>query len=256
MPQPDYSISTPENVDLHLELAGMGNRILAALIDSAITYSGMLLIGIVCGIVALLINTAAMSNDTKNVIFSCIVMVGIFLSFLLMFFYFVYFEAKWQGQTPGKRVAQIRVIDQSGQPVSFGAVFIRNLLRVVDEGIGCVGLLSMLIDKNERRLGDLAAGTLVIRERTAEIGAPQVALLTNAEAGGLLDIGRVSPQEYEILISFLKRRQTLAKSQRPLVAKKLEEHFRNRLNEPLEEGNPEQFLERIYLSYKARATDS
>ncbi len=234
----------------------MGNRILAALIDSAISYTFILIIGVICLAIALVVNIYSFSADTKTVVYSCILMVGIFLSFALMFFYYVYFEAKWQGQTPGKRVAQIRVIDQSGQPVSFGAVFIRNLMRVIDQGLGCIGLLSMLIDKNERRLGDLAAGTLVIRERTGEIGSPQVALLTHADADGLLDVGRVTPQEYEILISFLKRRQTLAKSQRPLVARKLEEHFRNRLNEPLEDGNPEQFLERLYLSYKARATDS
>lgn len=255
MPQPDYSISTPENVDLHLELAGLGNRILAALIDTAISYTIILFVGIFCAVVALVINAMGMASDVRTVVLSCILCVGIFISFVLMFFYYVYFEVKWQGQTPGKRVAQIRVIDQSGQPVSFGAVFIRNLVRVIDEGIGCVGLLSMLIDKNERRLGDLAAGTLVIRERKGEIGAPQVTLLTKAEADGLLDIGRVTPQEYEILISFLKRRHTLAKSQRPLVARKLEEHFRNRLNEPFDDGNSEQFLERLYVSYRARAIE-
>jgi uncharacterized RDD family membrane protein YckC len=251
MHSPDYSISTPENVDLHLELAGLGNRVLAALIDTLITYAicaGLWLLTALLAIFGLPFRAA-------TPIFGFVILLTILLSFAVIFGYYIFFEGTWQGQTPGKRVAQIRVIDQNGQPINWSAVWLRNFIRVIDTGLMLIGLIVMIIDKNERRLGDLAAGTLVIRERLPDLGTADITIAPQArENAGMLDSGRITPQEYDLLLGFLKRRDKMARSQRPLVARELEQHFRDKLGEPSNgQQNSELFLEKLYTAYQMRA---
>ena len=156
------------------------------------------------------------SSQLASIAYGIIILLAILTIFIVVFGYFMFFEGMWQGQTPGKKVAQIRVIDASGEPVNWPSVIIRNLFRAVDQGMLLIGLIVMLIDKNERRLGDLAANTLVIRERLAELSLVEIPVSPMAKEAGLtLDVGRISPEEYELLVNFLKRRQSMAKSQRP-----------------------------------------
>ncbi|HEY9773366.1 MAG TPA: RDD family protein [Planktothrix sp.] len=258
MNNPDYSISTPENVDLHLELAGMGNRVLACLIDTGISYGVMASIGILAWLACMAVSSLIASSQLSNIAYGIIVLVSIFAIFVIMFGYFILFEGLWQGQTPGKKIAHIRVIDASGEPVNWPSVIIRNLFRVIDQGVFLIGLIVMLADKNERRLGDFAANTLVIRERFADLSLIEIPVsLLAKEAGMTLDVGRVSPEEYELLVNFLKRRQTMTKTTRPEVAIKLEKHFRDKLSEPAADNNnaanAEFFLERVYSAYQSRA---
>lgn len=254
MHSPDYSISTPENVDLHIELAGMGNRVLACLIDTTITYAVIILLWLLAWGMCTLVGMGSLPVQATAFACGIILLITLLLSFTVLFFYYIVFEGFWQGQTPGKRVAQIRVIDQNGQPINWSAVWLRNFLRFVDMGLFFVGLIFMVIDKNERRMGDFAAGTLVIRERLPNLGI-EVSVSPAAKEGAmLLDVGRISPQEYELLTSFLKRREKMSKSERPLVARDLEEHFRNKLGEPPDaQHNSELFLEKIYTAYQSRA---
>lgn len=261
---PDYSISTPENVDLHLELAGIGNRILAYLIDMTIVGLILFLVGMVDIGIYLAVVFYKIPTELKDTIVNVISVVGIFVSFFLMFGYHIFFEGTWQGQSPGKRLAGIRVIESNGQPVNWSSVFIRNIVRVFDNGMMLIGLLSMLINKNEKRLGDLAAGTLVIRERKSELTNENVDMITRAKAEPLLDIGRISTEDYDLLARFLKRRKGLAQTHRPIIAKKLEDYFRDKLkdsidlasaNGELPKGNAEEFLETIFLSYQARGEE-
>src|SRR5579885_3015281 len=164
MSKPDYLISTPENVDLHLELAGMGNRIFACLIDTLLSYAMLLLLGLACTLFLGLLEAVPMAERLRTIIDYCVLGLAIFLVLAVIFGYYIFFEGTWHGQTPGKKVARIRVIEQNGQPVSWPAVIIRNLVRAADTAVLLIGLLVVMIDRNERRLGDLAAGTLVIRE--------------------------------------------------------------------------------------------
>ena len=261
MQTPDYSISTPENVDLHLELAGIGNRILACLIDTFITGIAISVIAIASVIAALAMEQLGVADEIRSLLILILVMVGVLVSFFIIYAYYVYFEGAWSGQTPGKRIAQIRVIESNGQPVGWSAVFIRNLIRVLDMGLLMIGLLVMVINKNERRIGDLAAGTLVIRERKQELGSGEIKILTAAKSDSLIDVGRITPQEYDLLARYLKRRLSLSESHRPAVAARLEKYFREKLDENgMDEtkqvrGSKEEFLERVYLSYKSRGDD-
>jgi len=258
MQQPDYSISTPENVDLHLEIAGLGNRLLAQLVDGLISVAVTLAVLLIGLILAVLVYSLPMALQTRNIWLAVIAMIAIFIVFILINCYFIFFEGFWQGQTPGKRVAEIRVIESNGQPLGWTGAIIRNLLRMVDN-VMLLGLVIMLFDKNERRIGDMAAGTIVIRERKTDISTTKLVLAEKVAPGNnLLDIGRVTPAEYDLVVDFLKRRESLAKSHRPLVAKKLAKYFQEKLTAPAEiSANiaPETYLEQLYHSYQARAND-
>lgn len=254
MNNPNYLISTPENVDLHLELAGLGNRILAALVDRLLVGAASLLVIMLCVGVGLVIETVAMPTDTKTLTYYALIGFGLFLLFLLNAGYFIFFEGMWHGQTPGKRIAQIRVIEANGQPVGWSSVFIRNLLRIVDELPGVfLGLLPMIIDKNERRFGDLAAGTLVIRERLQSLSSTGLQLTGGNQVEALVDIGQISPDEYGLLITFLKRRESLAPNQREQLARSMAARLQDKLGDSNDNDPPEIYLEKLYTAYNKRA---
>jgi uncharacterized RDD family membrane protein YckC len=254
MQQPDYSISTPENVDLHLELAGMGNRVLACLIDTTITYAVLFAVMMVVWGVVSLLSLFAVENTLRSIVVAVLTMITIFILFCIMFGYYILFEGIWQGQTPGKRLAGIRVIETTGQPVGWSGVIIRNLIRTLDQGVAFVGLIPMLVDKQERRFGDFAANTIVIRERKSALLAPELLLVDNSPNLEMIDVGRITPQEYDLIVSFLKRRETMSKSQRPLVAQQLAKFMQDKLSAPsIERTNDERFLESVYSAYRARA---
>lgn len=253
MSVPDYLISTPENVDLHLEFAGLGNRILACLIDTLITYLIITVLVLVCCLADYLVSNLPIASSNRILLAICLTVICLIAGFIVYFGYFIYFEIAWRGQTPGKKLAGIRVIEENGQPVSRSSVFIRNLLRTVDEGFMLLGLLVMVIDRNERRLGDLAANTIVIRERPTSFSSHQLELAAKLSEEDAFDAGLITSQEYELLLSFLKRRQHLDRAQRPLVAAKLSDYFASKLSVPGNKYNAELFLEKVFLSYQARA---
>jgi uncharacterized RDD family membrane protein YckC len=254
MNNPDYLISTPENVDLHLELAGLGNRIMAGLVDRILLGAVNLFILLIFVGGGVGVDQMALPTDTKTVIYYYLVGIGLFLLFVLNAGYFIFFEGMWRGQTPGKRIAQIRVIEANGQPVGWSSVFIRNLLRIVDEIPGVyLGLLPMIIDKNERRFGDLAAGTLVIRERLQSLSSSDIRLTAGNNVEALVDTGQISPSEYGLLVTFLKRRDSLSPENREAIATSMSARFRDKLGALDESDSAEIYLEKLYVAYNKRA---
>ncbi|MBK7838821.1 MAG: RDD family protein [Candidatus Obscuribacter sp.] len=263
MQQPDYSISTPENVDLHLELAGIGNRLLAQLLDALVQLAVGLLVVIAALAAACIVFAMGLDSNAKNLAYSVIALVVILLLFFMQGAYFIILEGAWKGQTPGKKMAEIRVIEQNGQPIGWSASLFRNLLRYADNFL-VVGMVVMLIDNKERRLGDLAAGTLVIRERKPDMTDSAIKInprVANKPELAAMDVGLVSPVEYDLLADYLKRRKSLTKQSRPLVARQLSDHFQSKMQSPdldRQDGKyeaDEDYLEAIYSSYKARAAE-
>ncbi len=253
MSAPDYSISTPENVDLHLELAGCGNRVLAGLIDKSLTILLILVLVLIYSAAYYLVDIfLSNAGQLKSILLITTTVFLILSIFIINFGYFIFFEASWQGQTPGKKFVGIRVVEQNGQPISRSSAWIRNLLRIFDEGCFVVGLISMLIDKNERRIGDFAANTIVIRERLPQISSSDLKLTAKLLPEEHLDIGLITPQEYELIFAFLKRRHKLDTSHRAQLAAKLANYFAIKL-QASKSPESEQFLERLFLSYQARA---
>jgi len=160
------TISTPEQIAFQYETAGIGSRFLASLLDHLILYT--ILSMVYCGVVAIAGAGAFLLSDDEGLAIYLALAFLIIVIFLIFWGYFVIFETIWNGQTPGKRAIKLRVIRRSGQPIGAGEAMIRNLVRLVDmlPGFYGIGLVAMFVDKEGRRLGDLAAGTIVIREGT------------------------------------------------------------------------------------------
>ena len=255
MSEADYLISTPENVDLHLELAGLGNRVLACIVDTLLTY---LLVGLLIAFAMTLgvfIENSPLSKEMRIIAWLSTMGASILIAFSILFGYFIYFEAAWTGQTPGKKMLGIRVVEESGQPItSCCGPFIRNLIRIIDTGLALIGLVVIWIEPKERRLGDLAAGTIVIRERKQS--QPHL-LMANIRANeALLDVGLISPAEYELALDFLSRRKELDEKARLSLARRLSSYFQKKLRlTNTDEGSdsPESFLENLVRSYQSRA---
>jgi hypothetical protein len=146
--------------------------------------------------------------------------------FLVQWGYWVGFETLWAGRSPGKRALGIRVVRLDGSPVGFAEVALRNLGRVADflPILYAVGITAMAVNPRSRRLGDLLAGTLVVRERPVDLsrydqgaGAPRV-------------LGaQLTASEYELVASFLARAGSLDAGARERVALGLAEPLARRL---------------------------
>lgn len=159
-------IDTPESVDVALEPAGFGNRFLAALIDGLIQGAAVFSIALVAIPLNLVMGPGRFASRMSTAVITAILLVLLGLLFVL---YKPLMEAVWNGQTIGKRVAGIRVVRNNGLPVGVLAVIIRNLLRVVDylPFYYLIGAICIAASEKNQRLGDMAAGTVVVKEKKA-----------------------------------------------------------------------------------------
>ena len=207
-------ILTPENVELSYELAGLGSRFMAVFADTLIQTFCLLVI--VLGIAA-----AGYGRQWLGIRFSTldswVIAIFVLLGFLIFWFYYVFFETKWNGQTPGKKSVGIRVIRDGGYPVDFRSALIRNLVRFIDffpPGTYAVGILSIFLSSHHKRLGDYAAGTIVIKERGKEDAVPTVvrprAQPVLLDDSMTVNISRLTVDDYRAVRHFLERRSELA----------------------------------------------
>jgi uncharacterized RDD family membrane protein YckC len=183
----EYQIATPEAVDISYDVAGIGSRFVAAALD--------LLIAVGLFILVTLGSVGLMQLPEPGPTVGVILLLT--LSFLLFWGYFVLFETFWSGQTPGKRITHIRVIKMSGHPIGFLEALIRNLVRFVDflPSMYALGVVVMFISSRSRRLGDLAAGTLVVKERQR---IPASALRSpSAPQSQVPPLGTIDPEEIQ-----------------------------------------------------------
>lgn len=167
----EYIIDTPENVTFRYEVVGIGSRFVGALIDTLLIGGGLLALGLVTFILVAAVsgfdNGDFLATDTAGTdwVLGVLLMGYALLNFVLIWGYYIFFELIWNGQTPGKRVAQTRVIRMDGQPMGLLENVVRNLVRVIDflPTAYFLGLITMLCNRHARRLGDFAAGTVVVK---------------------------------------------------------------------------------------------
>ena len=160
-------IETPERVPLHFALASIGNRFLACAIDHAIQGLALALIGLAAIILANVSSVWDVYDSAPKWVYA----VTILLVFLTLSGYFAFFEWIWSGQTPGKRWLKLRVIREDGRPITFWEACVRNLLRSLDmmpAPFYSIGLISVFVTTRDQRIGDMVAGSVVVREREAE----------------------------------------------------------------------------------------
>ena len=166
-------IETPENVGLERRLAGIGSRSLAGLLDH------LILAALLAAVIVLLllmtgfsVGIAEMSDNLIDQAGTLVMGILILIVFLIYWGYFLAFEMWTNGQTPGKKYMRIRVVRVEGGAITFSAVAIRNLLRALDAiGGYAVGGVTMFLTRKSQRLGDLAAGTVVISEELPNYAA-------------------------------------------------------------------------------------
>jgi uncharacterized RDD family membrane protein YckC len=238
------SIPTPEGVELELVLAGIGSRLVATIVDLLIK------VGV---LIALWIIGSAVGGDEAGGFLLAILVVA---SFLVFFGYDVAFEALASGRTPGKRAAGLRVVRLRGEPVGFVASAVRNLLRLVDSlpGIYAVGAACILFSARNQRLGDLAAGTLVVRERRAPLptAVPSAPDFAAADRYAAWDVSGVTAFELVTVRRFLERRWQLDPTARGRLGWELAERLRPKVAGAPPDLHPEQFLEALAAAKAAR----
>jgi len=216
-------------VRIEYELAGVASRIGAALID-------MLLQLLAMGLVWL--GWFSVLDLLKVSITSWVTGALIVVEFVIYWGYYMYFETVWNGQTPGKRYTRLRTVREGGLPINLACAAIRNLIRVLDSLL--IGLVFMLATGRNQRLGDLAAGTMVVKERAewaGELGRqglgqpqpPHSVHPISPEAEVVRNIELVTTREYETVRRFLERMPELSEEVRERLAAKIAKPMMSRL---------------------------
>ena len=156
-------IVTPENIEISYELAGIGSRFVAVFVDHLIQVIVILLFSLV----ASYFSAGIIGRVTGGKASGFVLALVIIAVFLVMFGYFIFFELIWSGRTPGKRLAGLQVIRDGGYPIDPYSSFIRNIVRLADilPPLYGIGIVSVFISSEYKRLGDFAAGTLVVKVR-------------------------------------------------------------------------------------------
>lgn len=255
-----FTLETPESVELDFTLAGIGNRVYAAVIDLIV--SGLILIGVlILGYLGFYIISDQLQSFGIPVaqIGLWILAIQFFIIFAIYVGYFVFFETLWQGRTPGKRWAKIRVIQDNGKPIQLPQATLRSLLRPIDDTF-FLGVFLIIFGKREKRIGDWVAGTIVIQEEEsfakADFSLSQEAETLADQLEKEADLSQLLPDDFAKIREYLRRREKMAYRSRIELARKLAYSVKDmiRLEEIPEGVTATVFLEAIYLAYQRSMT--
>ncbi|HLI96659.1 MAG TPA: RDD family protein [Candidatus Baltobacteraceae bacterium] len=238
------SVRTPESIAFSYELAGLGSRFLALVLDMTLQvlilsaiFWGFALIGSYGG------KTPVKSSISASTLESVVIAVIVTIVFLVFFGYFIAFEAFWNGQTPGKKVLGIRVVRDGGYPLDLAGSLIRNLVRVGEFALGlyAISAAATLISPENKRLGDMAAGTIVVRDarshslaairERADAEQPRAAMITD--------------EEHALIARFMARRDAMSAHSRHNLASQIADRVRPRISRDLQYLDDEALLERL-----------
>lgn len=263
------NIDTPEQVELQFRVAGIGSRFVALLVDHLIQFSFYLLLILVLVLVFSGSRSApAAAEHELDTAGKWFIAAFIIANFCLLWGYFALFEAFWKGQTPGKRVMRLRVIKDSGRQITLFEALARNLLRIVDyfPSMYLTGVITMLCNKANKRLGDFVAGTLVIHEPSEEqpmfvqtpafltpnmvsFAAPSTSLPGMFPADA---VAKLQPRDLLIIDTFFGRALDLPMETRALMAYRIANEMCAKMGVLVPEGNPERALEAMAVQMRGR----
>jgi uncharacterized RDD family membrane protein YckC len=222
------TIETPEQTSLEFPLAGIGSRFLAIALDTLLQFAAYT----VLGLIALLFSVAGLFSVLSK---QWALAILVFIGFTVQFGYYATFEALWNGQTPGKRWTHLRVIQDSGRPITAYDAILRNVLRIVDAlpSLYAVGIVTILISREKKRVGDYAAGTVVIHEKPLEgVGsiwgvAAEPAVVPPAP---VIRTAPLTVDELQIVETFFERRASLEPEVRRSMARQIAQRLGDRLS--------------------------
>jgi len=233
------AIATPEGVEVELTLAGVGSRFIAGATDFAIQIVLIVALSIVL----------RQFGDAGFAIFTS-------AAFALIFFYDVLFEVLAGGRTPGKRATGLRVVASGGRPITLGRSAARNVMRVIDilPGFYAVGMVAIFATARNQRIGDLVAGTHVVRDRHGDRPGPAAAL-SRIDPGPARtwDVSAVSADDLAAVRAFLERRDALRLEARNSIAAELASRLRPRVRGVAPNLGDETFLELLAAVKAARS---
>ena len=250
-----YTIDTPENIEFAYDVAGIGSRFLAAIVDTLAIGAGEAIVFILIGVA---VSTLELNTSAAG---SLLAALGALLAFAILWGYYIAFELLWNGQSPGKRLIGLRVVREGGRPITFVGSAIRNLIRIVDflPAFYGIGVVVMFVDRRARRLGDLAGGTLVVKERRGvtlesltarSVAAPAPALPGQpAPQLTLANVALLNDQDYNLIQEFLRRRDELGREARLRLGSQIAGGLQARLGLP-QGGDAERFLQYVAGEYQ------
>jgi uncharacterized RDD family membrane protein YckC len=261
-------IETPERVPLHFALASIGNRFLACAIDHALQIAFMILLVLAFSILSDYTRLVGVFTEAPKWVEALLII----LLFLLFSSYFIFFEWLWNGQTPGKRWLKLRVIREDGRPITFWEAAVRNIMRIFDMqptpipviGFYSIGLIAVFISSKDQRLGDMLAGSVVVRERETEAPGFDQVFASPVSDQALrrsfkpvpftADLSSLTEKEIEVVETFLRRRWDLPNAPRQWMAWRvaLPIMYKLRPAYDLESFSYEGFLEELLHRYLAR----
>jgi uncharacterized RDD family membrane protein YckC len=240
-------VVTPDAVVLEFEIASVASRSLAQGIDLAVRF------GLVYGLAFIAGAFSAAAGTTPAII---VLFIGIFL---IVFGYPAFLETRWNGQTVGKRLFGLRVVTVEGAPVRFRHASIRSLLQIVDFFLPPIGVSATcvsLLNRRSQRLGDVFAGTIVLRERTGAAFPVPVSfppMLGFELYARSLDVGGITPEQYAVIRSFLLRVSVLTPGARAHVGTRLANAVALSMHHtPPAQVAPETFLVSVAAAYQLR----
>lgn len=224
----------------------MGSRFLALTIDLLVQV--LILAGIAWALYLLGSSAPKSLHETPDkFVESLLVAIVAAILFLVFFGYFIAFEAFWNGQTPGKKLLGIRVVRDGGYPLDLAGSFIRNLIRIGEMALGfyAISAIVSLLSPENKRLGDMAAGTIVVRDARVQ---SLTAILEQAHEDSPRRIAMLTDEEHALISRFMARRRDLAPSYRRALAQQIAGRVRKRVSSDLQYLDDEQLLERLNAS--------
>lgn len=237
------SVRTPESIAFSYELAGLGSRFLAVAFDMLVQFA--ILAAIVWGVFLLAAYAphakTTVANRTVESAAYAIVWAVIFVVF---FGYFIVFEGFGNGQTPGKKLLGIRVVRDGGYPIDIGASFIRNLVRAGEFALAfyAVSAVSTILSPENKRLGDMAAGTIVVRDSPSK---NLTAFLQQAQEQPSHRFAMLTDEEHAVIARFMARRSGMDPVHRRSLAAQIVERVRTRVSSDLQRLDDEELIERL-----------
>jgi len=276
----ELSVLSTENVNFAVNTAGLGSRFMAVFIDLVIQLLLMLGVSILSAQYADIVTTTLGAHSWFSSFMTAFI---IFVFFIILYAYFFFFEWLWHGLTPGKRLVGLRVLQANGLPATFWQVLVRNVLRIADflPFFYGAGALAVIINDQNRRIGDQVAGTVVARERREEaankvldIASAAEAFLADSKRLGAHDSPieqtantkliassesntqtqsvalrvRIPEEQYEMVRDFLLRRDTLQPAARTRLSNLLSRRIAILMDEPI----PPEVQSESYLKYVAK----
>ncbi|MDR7898829.1 RDD family protein [Thermosynechococcus sp. JY1334] len=263
------TLRTPESIELDFALGGIGSRVLAWLIDQVILYTALVLFSLTAGYIYFyalypwLIEVLPASGQSIEAW-----SLGIYLLVMFALYngYYIFFETYWQGQTPGKRYAEIRVVQDNGRPIGLREATLRSLLQPIDFAFFGIGAFLVALCRSEKRLGDRVAGTLVIQDEQATRLAPKATTLQQPQAAWVQELRslahweQMTPEHYLLVRNYLNNRDRLSPVGRYQAAQELRQQLEPLLLPTYPANWPalsaEDFLEGLYMAYRQQYQSS